>query len=197
MNKEQLIALGLTEEQADKVVAGFGTMIPKTRLDEKINEVKDLKTQLTDRDTQLEELKKVDAEGLQAKITELQKANDDSKVAFEQQLKDVQMASALKLALAGKVHDADLVSGLVDKTKIELNEDGTIKGGLDEQVKSLQESKSFLFVPETKPAGIRGAKPGGDPVGGSKGETDNFGKKVADLAKSSEGLEKARDSYFE
>lgn len=196
MNKEQLIALGLTEEQADKVVAGFGTMVPKTRLDEKINEVKDLKTQLTDRDTQLEELKKIDAEGLQAKITELQKANDDSKTAHEQQLKDVQMASALKLALTGKVHDADLVSGLVDKTKIELNEDGTIKGGLDEQVKSLQEAKSFLFVPETKPSGI---KPGGDPGGGNPGAggENNFGQKVADFAKSSTNLDQARNSYFD
>ena len=194
MNKEQLIALGLTDEQADKVVAGFGTMVPKTRLDEKINEVKDLKTQLTDRDTQLEELKKVDAEGLQAKITELQKANDDSKIAHEQQLKDVQMASALKLALTGKVHDADLVSGLVDKSKIELNEDGTIKGGLDEQVKSLQEAKSFLFVPETKPSGI---KPGGDPAGGNQDKgSDNFGQKVADFAKSTNNLDEARNSYF-
>lgn len=79
MNKEQLIALGLSEEQADKVVAGFGQMIPKSRLDEKIQEVKDLNEQITDRDKQLEELKKVDAKGLQAKIDELQTANETTK----------------------------------------------------------------------------------------------------------------------
>ncbi|RKD22557.1 hypothetical protein BEP19_09860 [Ammoniphilus oxalaticus] len=146
MNKEQLIALGLTEEQADKVVAGFGQMIPKSRLDDKIQEVNDLKTQIADRDQQLEELKKVDAEGLKAKIAELQEDNETAKTEYETKLKDTQLSAALKLALAGKVHDADLVASLIDKETIELGEDGNVAKGLDEQIKTLQESKSFLFV---------------------------------------------------
>ncbi|WP_082389567.1 phage scaffolding protein [Lysinibacillus sp. ZYM-1] len=43
-------------------------MIPKERFDEVNKAKKTLETQLTERDTQLEELKKVDAEGLQNKI---------------------------------------------------------------------------------------------------------------------------------
>lgn len=200
MNKEQLVALGLTEEQADKVIAGFGTMVPKTRLDEKINEVKDLKTQLSDRDTQLEELKKVDAKALQTKIDELQKANEDAKTEYESKLKDTQLSSALKLALTGKVHDADLVTGLIDKTKIELGEDGNVTKGLDEQLKTLQESKSFLFVPEQPGVTISGASPvgGSGGSGAGAGAEVSFGKKLAEeQAKSNTGLDDARKSYFE
>jgi len=43
-------------------------MIPKERFDEVNKAKKTLETQLTERDNQLEELKKVDAEGLQNKI---------------------------------------------------------------------------------------------------------------------------------
>lgn len=68
MKKEDLIALGLSEEQADKVIAGFGTMVPKSRLDDKINEVKDLTTQLKDRDTQLNDLKKLMLLGYRQKL---------------------------------------------------------------------------------------------------------------------------------
>ncbi|MEC1716616.1 phage scaffolding protein [Schinkia azotoformans] len=199
MNKEQLIALGLTEEQADKVIAGFGQMIPKSRLDEKIQEVKDLNNQIKDRDKQLEELKKVDAEGLQQKIDDLQEENKKTKMDYETKLKDTQLTSALKLALASKVHDTDLVTGLIDKTKIELGEDGNISKGLDDQIKTLKESKSFLFVSETKPNGIKGATPpGGDPTNPNNNPPDNFGKKLAEeAAKGNKGLEEARKSYFE
>lgn len=200
MNKEQLIALGLTEEQADKVISGFGQMVPKSRLDEKIQDAKDLKVQLDDRDKQLEDLKKVDAEGLQVKIDELQQANETAKTEYETKLKETQLSSAVKLALAGKVHDADLVAGLIDKSTIELGEDGNVAKGLDEQIKTLQESKSFLFVPDSKdqtkfkgftpPDGQRQDKEQQKDEGG-------FGKSLADeLAKNNTGLEEARNSYF-
>ncbi|MEH7342746.1 phage scaffolding protein [Bacillus sp. JJ1532] len=199
MNKEQLIALGLTEEQADKVVSGFGQMVPKSRLDDKITELNEAKKEITTRDTQLEELKKVDAAGLQTKITELQQANETTKTEYEGKLKETQLTGALKLALAGKVHDADLVSGLIDKTKIELGTDGNVTKGLDEQIKELQTSKSFLFVTETNIPGIKGATPpGGDPNAGNNGNANSFGKKLAEeAAKSNTGLEEARKSYFE
>lgn len=199
MNKEQLIALGLTEEQADKVVSGFGQMIPKSRLDEKIEEVKDLKDQLKDRDGQLEELKKVDAKGLQAKIDELQKDNEKTKMDYEAKLKDTQMTSALKLALSGKVHDVDLVVSLIDKDKIELDADGNVTKGLDEQQKALQESKSFLFVQEQgSDTKFKGFTPPDGSKGGSKEkEVGSFGQQLAEeITKSNTGLEEARKSYF-
>lgn len=76
---QYLSCLGLTEEQADKVVVGYGAMIPKTRFDKINTAKKQLETDIALRDKQLEELEKVDAAGLQVKITELQTANTEAK----------------------------------------------------------------------------------------------------------------------
>ncbi|WP_431030112.1 phage scaffolding protein [Lysinibacillus sp. LZ02] len=178
MKKEDLIAMGFSEEQADALIGKYGTMIPKERFDEVNKAKKTLETQLAERDTQLEELKKIDAEGLQNKITQLQQENEQTKTQYEQQLKDERMSSALKLALAGKVHDADLVTNLIDRTKIELGEDGSVAKGLDEQLKTLQESKSFLFVPEKKAPEFKGWVPvdGNEGGEGASGLGANFAK---------------------
>ncbi|MGE7022005.1 phage scaffolding protein [Solibacillus cecembensis] len=173
MTKEQLIALGLTEEQAQAVLDGYGQTVPKSDFDNKVNELKIANDTISDRDTQLEGLKKVDAEGLQEKITNLQQENAQAKLDHAKQLKDERLSTALKLALTGKVHDVDLVLSLFDKEQIELDEKGNITKGLDEQRKTLQESKSFLFVPEKeeKKTEFKGWSPaGGD--GGASGELD-------------------------
>lgn len=62
----------------------------------------------------------------------------------------MQLTSAIKLAIADSAQDCDLVAGLVDKTKLILGDDGKVTG-LDEQVKSLKESKGFLFKEQPKP----------------------------------------------
>lgn len=204
MNKEQLIALGLTEEQADKVIEGYGQMVPKSRLDDKITELNEAKNEIATRDTQLEELKKVDAAGLQAKITELQQANETAKSEYETNLKKSQLISAVKMDLLGKVHDMDLVVSLIDDKNIELDENGNITKGLDEQIRTLQESKSFLFVEKQgdKPPAFKGFTPtdgkGADDKSGKGDDDGNFGKQLAEFSKnSSGGLEQARNSYFE
>lgn len=153
MKKEDLVAMGLTEEQADALIGKYGNMVPLERFNQVNEAKKELEGQLTERDEQLKSLQK-DAKGneeLTAQLKALQEANDKAKTDYEAKLKDVQLTSSVKLAIAGKVHDADLVAGLLDKTQIELAEDGSITKGLEEQLKSLQESKSFLFVPETAP----------------------------------------------
>lgn len=161
MNKEQLIALGLTEEQATKVVEGFGSMIPKSRFDDVNDSKKQLETDLASRDKQLEELKKVDTAGLQAKITTLQQENAEAKTKYENDLKESQLSSAIKLALVGKVHDSDIATSLIDKALIELDTEGKVTKGLDEQLKTLQGSKPFLFVPEKKEQKYKGWDPAG------------------------------------
>lgn len=181
MKKEELIALGLTEEQADKVVAGFGSMIPKSRFDEVNEAKKNLETLISDRDKQLKELgeKAKGNEELTKQIEDLQIANKEAKTTYEKRLKEVQLSTAIKLALAGKAQDEDIVTGLIDSSKIELNEDGSIKGGLDDQLKTLKESKPFLFIPEkeTKP-NLKGTKPAENHGGG-----DNSINVGADFAK--------------
>lgn len=77
--------LGLTEEQAEKVLAKYVNMIPKHRFDEVNEEKKELKNQLYERDAQLKELKAKTSgnEELTAKITELEKLNKTTKEEYE------------------------------------------------------------------------------------------------------------------
>ena len=54
------------------------------------------------------------------------------------------------MAIAADAQDSDLVAGLVDRKKLILGDDGKVTG-LDEQIKTLKESKPFLFKQEEKP----------------------------------------------
>lgn len=180
MKKEDLIAMGLSEEQADAVVGKYGTMIPKERFDEVNKAKKTLEEQVKTHETQLKDLqdKAKGNEDLQKTITDLQQANETAKTKYEQQLKNERMNTALKLSLHSKVHDVDLVAGLIDKTTIELSEDGKVTKGLEEQLKTLQESKSFLFVPEKQQPTFKGWSPAGGTDNG-EGASDigsNFAK---------------------
>ena len=85
MNKEELIALGLTEEQANKVLEINKDMIPYTRFKELNDEKNELKNQLSNRDTQLKELAKItkDNEELNSKIKELQESNKNAQTEYE------------------------------------------------------------------------------------------------------------------
>ncbi len=180
MKKEDLIAMGLSEEQADAIVGKYGTMIPKERFDEINKAKKTLEDQVKNHETQLKDLqdKAKGNEDLQKTIADLQQANEATKTEHEQQLKNERMNAALKISLHSKVHDVDLVAGLIDKTTIELSEDGKVTKGLDEQLKSLQESKSFLFVPEKQQPTFRGWNPAGgsDNGAGASDVGSNFAK---------------------
>lgn len=170
MKKEDLIALGLTEEQADAVIAGYGQMVPKSRLDAKIQEVNDLKGQIAGYDTQLEELKKVDAEGLQTKITELQQANENIKTEYEQKLQQREFDYALENALRdAKAKNTVAVKALLKTDAIKLVDGQFV--GLEEQLIALKASDDYLFVAE----GVRGKTPPGGQDGG-KPEKNPFSK---------------------
>lgn len=177
MNREFLKGLGLEDEAVNKVMAEYGKSV--NELKEQANEVdtlkaqvEDYKEQLTARDDQLEELKKVDAEGLQAKIDELQTANETTKTEYEeklqQQRKDLTISNAIKLALANNVHDVDVAATLIDKEKLVIGDNGAVVG-LDEQIAALKESKSYLFVQDPKPTGGPRIFAGGNPSGGGTG----------------------------
>lgn len=154
MNKEQLLALGLTDEQADKVVAGYGQMVPKARLDDKIQDLKELQDTLADRDKQLEELKQVDAQSLQAKITELQSANETLKTEYETKLTQREFDYVLENALRdAKAKNAKAVKALLDTSIVKVV-DGKLVG-LDEQLKSLKTSDEYLFQAD----GLKGTSP--------------------------------------
>lgn len=146
--------------------------VPKDTYNALAETKKNLEEDIKTRDKQLEDLKKIDAEGLKEQIETLQKENKTAKETYEGKLKDLQLTNSIKLAIAGKVHDEDLVAGLFDKSKLILNEDGKVTG-LDEQLKNLSETKKFLFK-EGGPAGTGGSK-GGGPKGDNEPKVSSLG----------------------
>ena len=123
-----------------------GDYVTKARFNELNESKKSLAEQIVERDKQLTSLKKSagDNEGLKKQIEDLQKANKEQKEAFDNQTKALRLDTAIKLAVADSAQDADIVSGLIDKNKLILGEDGKVTG-LTEQVEALKKGKAFLF----------------------------------------------------
>lgn len=155
-------------------IVSDGAWIPKDKFNEANEARKKLESDLKDRDKQLADLKDSAKgnEDMQAQIKKLQDDNKTAKEKYEAELKDLQLTTALKLALGSDVHDADYAISQLDKSKIEIGEDGSIKAGLEDQVKSLRESKAFLFADKQEQPGtlFKGAKPA---EGGRGGGEDN------------------------
>ncbi|CEN81366.1 minor structural GP20 protein [[Clostridium] sordellii] len=123
--------------------------VEKIKFDEVKQAKKQLETDVKDRDTQLETLKKSvgDNATLKQQIEQLQNDNKKKDEEYQAELKDLKLTNAIKLAITDSAQDIDLVTGLIDKSKLILSEDGKVTG-LDEQVTGLKESKSFLFKSE-------------------------------------------------
>lgn len=159
MTREELKAMGLSDEQVDSVMAAHGKST--NALKEKADSVEGLESQITDyksqiaeRDTQLDELKKVDADGLKAKIDELKTANETAATEYQEQLDKQAKDFALDKALTGaKSKNNKAVIANLDLDTIKFK-DGEITG-LKEQLETLQESDAYLFEQEqtndTKP----------------------------------------------
>jgi len=120
-------------------------------------------TQAGELNKQLEELKKA-AKGndeLTRTIDELQKKNRE----WEAKYKDGMLVNAIKLAaMKANARDAGDVLALIDKSKLVLKEDNTVEG-LDDQLKTLKESKGYLFGEAVKIDGP-------NPANGAKTETE-------------------------
>jgi hypothetical protein len=150
MNKEELIKLGLSEEQADSVIKGYGKMVPITRLNDKIEELRVANETIGERDNQIADLipKAAGNENFQNEITQLQQANKTAKEQYETELAETRLINAMKLFLTGKVHNVDIAISQLDKSKVVLDESGNVKEGLEDQFTALKESMPFLAIQE-------------------------------------------------
>lgn len=150
MNKEDLIAMGLTDEQANKVIDSLdGNYVSKTRFNEVNEENKTLKKSVSDRDKQLEDLKKSSGDNadLQKQIADLQKANADQVKAHETELAQLKVNNAVEQALTGaKAKNIKAVKALLDLKDVKLADDGSVIG-LKEQIERLTagDDTKFLF----------------------------------------------------
>lgn len=187
--KELLKKLGVTDTEVDKIDSEIRKEIPKhfvtkAQYDDVTEAKKKLEGDITDRDKQLEALKKSagDNEELKKQIQTLQDENKAAKEKYESDVKELRLNTAIKLAVAGEAHDPDLITGLLDKTKLLLTDDGKVSG-LDDQVKALRESKAFLFVEKDDGTGnrFRGAKPPEGGGGGGGGQKNPWSKDTFNL----------------
>ncbi|BFH16511.1 scaffold protein [Paenibacillus dendritiformis] len=154
--KELLKKSGVADTEIEKIDAEVRKelpmhFVPKDKYNELADQRKKLEKDLTERDGQLEELRKSagSSEELKKQIEQLQAANKEAAEKHAAELKEITLTNAIKSALNGKVHDEALVTGLFDKSKLVIDGDKVV--GLDEQLKGLQESKAFLFKTEEAP----------------------------------------------
>lgn len=152
--KEELVAMGITEEIATKIIKEQDerlkvSFVSKERFNEVNSELKEAKASIDERDKQIKILKAFEGtnEELKTKIDSLQKDLKLKDEESQKMLKQEKLNNAIKLGVLGfesKPHDVDMVTSLIDTTKVVLTEDGKVSG-LTEQLKEIQKAKAFLF----------------------------------------------------
>lgn len=163
MNKEDLIAMGLTEERAKKVMDSLdGNYVTKTRFNEVNEENKTLKKSVSDRDKQLEDLKKSsgDNEELKKQIETLQQENANQKKAHDAEMTQLRLDNAIDAALtAAGAKNIKAVRALIDTSKVKVGEDGKLTG-FDDLLSAVQKSDSYLFTEKQQKQNFKGFQPG-------------------------------------
>lgn len=131
--------------------------VPKSEFNAANLDKKKLESDLKERDGQLETLKAStgDSVTMKKQIEDLQGENEKAKKQHEDDMKNLKLESAIKLSLTNIAHDVDLVAGLFDKEKLMVAEDGKVLG-LEEQLKTIKESKEFLFKKDESDQGTGG-----------------------------------------
>ncbi|KIX91467.1 hypothetical protein TP70_02325 [Staphylococcus microti] len=126
----------------DAVDALKSDMVPRSRLNDKNEEIEALNAELEKRNDQITELQKSvgDNEALQSKLKEY----EDSNAKHADEMNELKLHTAIKLAVAKDANDANDVLTLLDKDSLTLKDDGTVDG-LEDAVKALREAKPYLF----------------------------------------------------
>lgn len=149
MKKDVLLAMGMTEELAEKAVAAFGEelkgFVPKSRFDEVLEERNSLRAAGQESAERMAALEKSAGERdeLAQKIEELEAEARQRDEAHAQSMRTFVLDGAVRRALAD-AQDVALAAGLIDREALELDGDGNVSG-LEEQVAALREAKPFLF----------------------------------------------------
>lgn len=173
---EELLKLGLTEEQAKEVFALRGKELnaDKSALETITQERDSLKDQLQKAEKQVEHL--ISLEGISAKqqeaIDELQAEYDKYKNEAAAELAQTKKISAITLALKDtNAHNPDRLMKFIDVDAIQLDDNGTPQ--IDEVINGLKESDPYLFKQEDeKPSPT--FLPSGNPQASGTDNNDPF-----------------------
>ena len=172
MTRKQLEDLGLSKEQVDSIMKINSDDIENAKsasaaeIKNLQTEVDGLKTQVSDRDKQLETLKASagDNEALTKQIADLQAENTKAKETHESEMTQLKVDFAVEKALTGaNAKNIKAVKALLDLTDAKLDKDGNVKG-LSEQIEKLTtaDDTKFLFdaTQQTQQQTFKGFQPG-------------------------------------
>lgn len=176
----KLAGVEITEDIEKKVMTEF---IEKKDADLKDTEITNLKEQLKTRDKDIENLKKVDTEKLQAELETLQDKYKTDTEALQKKLSDTEFNNALELELRGtNAKDTTLIKTLLDNEKITFKE-GKFEG-LADQIEQIKKDRDYLFNPaeQTDNNQTYTYKPSG-------GKSDTTPASLADAVAQSMGLQ--------
>lgn len=158
--EEALKGKGKDGKDVDLVVGNDGTFVPADKFDAAKNQSTSAEKALK---AAADALKAIGGSGDPAKIADDVKTAQDTISTLQTnhttEIKKIQKNTALKLALAGQVHDpADIISAL-DFEKIDVDDSGNLKTDLESLVKPIRDSKPYLFKEQNQNPDIKGAKP--------------------------------------
>lgn len=177
MKKEELLSIGLTEEQADKVFAMNGKDIEKHKkaAEDAKADKKDLEEQVKDRDKDIADLKAkvkadVDAGAIRKQLEDLQEKYDKETEAYKAQLAQRDYQSAVDKAIADsgiKFTSKSAEKAFRAEIKLEMK-DGAL-AGFDEYLEQAKSNDPSAFVKGGGHIDTQGPLDGG--AGGDKAPT--------------------------
>ena len=168
MTRKELEDLGLSKEQADSVIKINGADIENAKsasaaeIKNLETEITGLKTQVSDRDKQLETLKTAagDNEVLTKQIADLQAKNTKAEETHESEMTQLKVDFAVEKALTGaNAKNITAVKALLDLTDAKLDKDGNVKG-LQEQIDKLTTGEDTKFLFDATQQTFKGFQPG-------------------------------------
>lgn len=145
MKLEDITALGIPEEQAQKVLTQHEAELTAEQqktadISAELETAKKSVADLTD------QVKKFDGEDIEG----LKKAAADWETKYNDDIAALKLEKALELELVGaKARDVDIVKSQLDLSTMKLGEDGKLTG-FTEQLEKLRADKAFLFEAEEK-----------------------------------------------
>lgn len=174
MTKEELKALGLTDEQVEKVVEDYGkNYVSKVQFNAKNEAFKFEKEERGKLAKEIESLKKnhQDNVELTKQIADLQNSAKEREKEYKNNLENIKFDMALERTLANaKARNTKAVRALLDLKNLKLDNKGEIQG-LNEQIEELQKSQGYLFE-ETQ--SLNGYRPRESGDGASENTVEAF-----------------------
>ena len=166
MKTEELIELGLTEEQAKQVLVINGKDIEKHKNQSETfkTQAETFKTQLETANKEIENFKTLDIEGVRKSAEDWKLKAEKAQNDANDKLYKLQFDYALDGALSGaKAKNIKAVKALLDMEKIKFENDSLT--GFDEQLKQIKTDNDYLFVTDEQAPQI---------IKSTKGATNNL-----------------------